>query len=537
MKNINGLIASAAAVGLFVSGCTKNFQSINTDPNHITAGVMSYATLFTNAELITSGNSDGNAYEDWRGNLIYSSCQIQHLASTTGYWNGDKYLYNASYNSAYWDQNYGPITLDGSVNNNSSPIENIVEVVTHTKGDATQTNLYNIARIFKAFMFQRVTDMYGDCPYFQAGLGYISNIATPVYDKQQLIYADLLNELQDAATKLDPNAANTVGAADIIYGGNVAQWKKFAYSEMVRVAMRLSKIDAANAQKWVNTAVAGGVFTSNSDNAIIKHAAAAPNGAGSQVANGTGSVLGIIDPASPKLSKTFVDYMVSTQDPRLIYFATVCADPSVITDKGDTTYSKQIGQPNGYDLSGGSSDISHAPNWPGSQNKYSVVNRYTFARSDAPTFFLTYSETQLLLAEAAQNGWISGSAATYYTAGVTAAMQQLTQTGANGVTGTQITTYLAANPYNAATGLQQINSQYWVATFMDGYEAWANYRRSGYPQLVPVANYPGNVTNGTIPRRFTYPQQEAITNPTNYAAAVAGLANGDKMTSRVWWDK
>jgi len=98
-----------------------------------------------------------------------------------------------------------------------------------------------------------------------------------------------------------------------------------------------------------------------------------------------------------------------------------------------------------------------------------------------------------------------------------------------------ITAYLTANPYNAADALEQINDQYWVASFMDENESFANWRRSNFPTLTPV-NYPGNVTNGTIPRRFTYPQGEATTNTTNYDAAVSDLSNGDKMTSRVWWD-
>lgn len=538
MKNKLFLIASVSAGMLMSSGCTKNFVSINTDPNSVTGDVENFASLFTTAELTTSGNSDGNAYEDWRGNLIYASCMIQHISSTTGYWNGDKYLDNASYLSAYWDEDYGPQQNGGNplTNTNSSPVQNIVEVVTHTKSDPAQVNLYNIARIFKAYMFQRLTDMYGDIPYSQAGLGYISGITSPKYDKQQDIYTDILNELSDAASKLDPSATNP-GNADLLYGGDVAKWKRFAYSEMVRVAMRMSKVDATNAQKWVQTAVAGGVFNDNSDNAILKHQDAAPNGAGSQVANGSGSVLGLIDPTAPRLSLTFVNYLNSTHDPRLPYFGTVMADPTVATDMGDTTSANQLGQPNGYDLGGGNYDISHAANWPGNQNKYSVVNRYTFARTTAPTFFLTYGETELLLAEAAQRGWVTGSASTYYVNGVTGAMAQLAAQAGAGPNSAAITAYITANPLIAGSELQLINTQYWVASFMDETESWANWRRSGYPQLTPVTGYPGNATNGTIPRRYTYPTGEAGTNPVNYNAAVAGLADGDKMTSRVWWDK
>src|ERR1700761_5684374 len=128
-------LAASVSIALLGSGCKKDFVSINTNPNAISETQEQYASLFTNAQLVTSGNSDGNAYEDWRGNLIYAACMIQHLSSTTGDWNGDKYLFNAGYLSSYWDQDFGP-QQNGSnptQNNNSSPVGNIVEVVANTK--------------------------------------------------------------------------------------------------------------------------------------------------------------------------------------------------------------------------------------------------------------------------------------------------------------------------------------------------------------------------------------------------------------------
>jgi hypothetical protein len=521
MKNKILLILIVSAWGL--PACDKNFENINIDPTKLTPVNMNYHYMFTSAQLITSGNSDGNAYEDWRNNLIYASTMIQHLSSTTGYWAGDKYTYNPGYNSAYWDANF----------NNS--IRNIVEVVERTKEDPDKANFYQIARIFKVFMFQRMTDMYGDIPYTQAGLGYLQGITQPVYDKQQDIYTHMLNELKEAAAALNASAPNTVGQADQVYAGNPDKWKKFAYSLMVRLAMRLSKVSPADAESWVKQAVTGGVMTDNADNALLQHEARDWN----QVTNGNGWVLVGVDPNASRMSHTFINMLKTTNDPRLTYLATVVAtNPGVGTDKGDANPAIQQGQPNGYDLGGSTTDISTAPGYPGNRNLYSVVNRNTFARKDAPTFFLTHAETQLLLAEAAQRGWVTtGTAAGYYNAGVTAAMKQLNQVGANpGVGDPAIATYLGANAYNPATGLQQINTQYYIATFMDEYEAWANWRRSGFPVLTPV-NYFGNVTNGTIPRRFTYPLNEAAVNAENYSAAVAGLTGGDKMTSRVWWDK
>jgi len=502
--------------------CKKDFIEINTDPGVITGDQINYNYLFTSAQLLTSGNTDGYAYEDWRNNLIYSGCMIQHLSSTISYWVGDKYLFDAGYNSAYWDKNY------------PNSIADIVEVLHDVKTDTTQYNFYQICRIFKAFMFQRMTDMYGDCPYSQAGLGYIAGTILPQYDLQKDIYADLLNELKDAAEKLDPSRPNTVGSADLLYKGDASSWKKFAYSEMVRVAMHLTKVSPDTAQKWVQIAVNGGVMGSNTDNAILHH----ENITGTPDVNGSGLVLLGNDPGAYRLSQTFVSFLRNNDDPRLPFLATVCADPMQPADKGDTSSARQLGMPNGYDPpnSGGAHDLAGASNWTGSQNDYSVVNRYTYSRLDAPTFFLTKGETELLLAEAAWRGWITDDPAIHYQAGVRAAMLQMGSQAGAGPSDVQTDAWLANHPYDPAKALQQVNEQYWVAGFMDENECFANWRRSGYPLLTPVS-YPGNVTGGTIPRRFTYPQSEASTNTAHYNAAVSRLANGDRMTSRVWWDK
>jgi hypothetical protein len=504
----------------FGSGCNKDLSSVNDDPNAISESSMDFKYMFTGAIVYTAGTD----YESWRNSLIYCSLMIQHLASTESYWDGDKYIYSAGYNSAYWDREFPNAVTD------------IVEVTNHYKDNSSYVNAYNIARILKVIIFQRMTDLYGDIPYSEAGQGYISGTLYPVYDKQKDIYHNMLLELRDAASKLDENGDNTYGSNDMVYAGDVASWKKLAYSEMLRLAMRLTKVETDTAKKYVQLAVAGGLISSNDENALVNHDQAVTD-----AANANGKVLVYQDPNASRLSQTFVDKLKATSDPRLIYFGTVATNPGIAWgstgfDYGDTTYSKQLGMPNGYDELSSTTDISKAANWPGSKNGYSIVNRYTFARVNAPTFLHTYAENQLLLAEAAYRGWISGNAETYYNAGVTAAMQQLAQTGASpGVSTAQISAYLAANPYNSATALEQINTQYWIATFMDEYEAWSNWRRSGYPVLTPVV-YSGNVTNGTIPRRFTYPTSEATSNTTNYNDAVSRLSNGDKMDSRVWWD-
>ncbi len=504
---------------IILPACNKKLEDINIDPTKLTPQNIQFNYLFTSAELYTAGNASGFAIGIQQSSIDYSSTMMQHLSSTNPFgWYGDKYIYHAGDNGAFWGSQY------------SSSIKNIVDVIENIKQDEKRKNLYNISRILKAFLFQRMTDMYGDIPYSEAGLGFINASTSPKYDLQKDIYADLLLELEDAAQKLDATAANTVKDADLFYGGNEAKWKKFAYSEMLRLAMRMSKVDPASAKTWSEKAVQGGVMESNDDNALCPHTAKGT----SPVSNPVGLQLAKRVAGSYRLSETFINFLKVTNDPRLPYLATVAKNPADNRDLGNNDPAIQLGQPNGYDNNGTAEDITNAPNWPGDQNKYSVVNRSTFAREDAPTFVLTYAETALLLAEAAQRGWISGDASDYYNKSVKAAILQLNQAGAT-ISPGEADDYLNAHPYVPANGLEMINTQYWIATFADWNETWCNWRRSGYPQLIKI-NYQGATTIGSIPRRFTYPLEEVSVNPQSYKEAVARIAGGDKMTSRVWWD-
>ncbi|MCW2263152.1 MULTISPECIES: SusD/RagB family nutrient-binding outer membrane lipoprotein [Sphingobacterium] len=515
------LLYLCAVLGLGLSSCTK-FGDVNVDPEAIGKDNMDYKLLFTNVQQYGYGTE----YEAWRNGLIYISTMIQHTASVESYWNGDKYTYSAGYNAAYWDRMY------------PNGVRDVVDLMENWKDKENFYTEYQMARIMKVLIFHRMTDLYGDVPYSEAGLAYYQGKGYPVYDTQESIYLDMLKELKEASTNLN-GKTSTIGTADIIYQGDVVKWQKFAYSMMLRLGMRLSKVNADLAKTWVNTAVTGGLFTSNDESALVLHP-------GAVTANNSAEPFAKIyaheDPNAYRMSESFINLLKNTNDPRLRFIATVVADPKIKVDdsrwsRGDTTASKQLGMPNGYDQNdGGATFIEDYPLFPGSINNYSVVNRYTYARLDAPTFLVTFAENQLLLAEAAQRGWISGSAKSYYEAGVRAAMKQFTQFNITGIDDAAIARYLTQNPFTDSKALEQINTQYYINTFSDEYESFANWRRSGYPVLKQV-NYIGNATNGTIPRRFTYPTEEAAVNATNYQQAVGRLDKGDQMTSRVWWDK
>ncbi|PVH24535.1 SusD/RagB family nutrient-binding outer membrane lipoprotein [Sphingobacterium corticibacter] len=515
-----------AACGFSLSAC-NDFGDVNVDIEAIDADRMDFKLMFTNVQQYAYGTE----YEAWRTGLIYISTMLQHTSAVQSYWAGDKYTYNADYNSAYWDRMY------------PNGVRDAVDLLKNWEGKEEFKTEYQMARILKVVLFHRMTDLYGDVPYTEAGLGAHSSNGYPKYDTQQAIYMDMLNELKEAAEALE-GATSSIGSADIIYQGDVVRWQKFAYSLMLRLGMRLSKVDEAAARTWVNTAVSGGLFASNEESALVRHV-------GAVTANNSAEPFGKIyvheDPNAYRMSKFFIDMLRNTSDPRLSFLATVVKDPTIKVDaqgfsRGDTTAAKQLGMPNGYDQLGGATDISNSPGYPDPQrltkdslNFYSVANRYTYGRIDAPTFLVTHAENQLLLAEAAYRGWIAGSAKTYYDAGVTAAMKQFAQFNIAGISDGAIRAYLTANPFNEATALEQINTQYYINTFSDEYESFANWRRSGFPVLTPV-QYIGNVTNGTIPRRFTYPVAESTVNMANYQEAVGRLNNGDVMTSRVWWD-
>jgi hypothetical protein len=385
-------------------------------------------------------------------------------------------------------------------------------------------------------IFHRITDIYGDVPYSEAGMGYYKRIFKPKYDLQKDIYADMLKELDEAVTKLD--ASKDVSTGDLFFNGDIGKWKRFAYSLMMRLGMRLTKVDVNTAKAWVEKAAAGGPMTSNTDNAFVKHDASG----GRPTVNRIAQVLNLpYEIPYVRWSKTFIDFLKTNNDPRLGVLAEIpppAPNSDVLGFAGDQTPANQLGMPNGYDLTGGATDISKAPGYPGTWYKYSrPINRF-YGKMDGITMILTYAETELMLAEAKQRGWnVPGTADAHYNAGVKAAMTMMSQWDAAAVvTDAQANTYLAAHPYVAANGLEMINTQYWVATVFNDYETFANWRRSGFPVLTPV-NYPGNATGGTIPRRLIYPQGEASTNAENYKAAVDRLGGTDKMTLRVWWDK
>jgi hypothetical protein len=514
---------------LMTSGCTKDFEDINTNPSAYGAATFDPNFTLTTAQLTYTGSIDF-AYDTWRGNLIYSSTMMQGLSTVVSYWAGDKYLLNEGYTAAYW----GSTTVGAYV----EQVKPIVDIVEFTKGSPKYNNVRQVARLWKALIFERITDLYGDAPYSEAGQGYYTGNLAPKYDKQQAIYTDLLKEVEEATNALDVNGDKVTG--DAIYKGDINKWKRFGNTLLLRIAMRLTKVDENTAKSYAQKVI-GKTMINNDDNAFIKHdvsGARVTQNRNSQVLQGDGGQ----ENYYVKWSQTFINKLKTTNDPRLGKVAVTGLYLDENKKDQNPNFSAnpldQKGMPNGKDLSGiAGRDVRQDASYT-TFPAYSSPNP-AMIKKDGITFILTYAESELLLAEAAQRWAIGGSAAAHYASGLSAGITFLSQYDSSlAISGTVADAYAAANPYNAANGLEMINTQYWLhtCTMLDFYETWSNWRRSGFPALTPVV-YPGNATNGTIPRRFPYPVEEAAKNGVNYKAASAAVPGGDNLTGRVWWDK
>lgn len=489
---------------IFITSCENNFDEINTSQTGATN--IDPAFMLNNAVINSSVVT-----------LIYQIGAVQQIISpNSGVLTGANYnMDNRDATDDVWVQYYRNV------------IRNTNDIITQTKDLPDRSNLMNMARILQAYAYMVLTDTYGDIPYTEGGGGYTSGIYFPVYDTQESIYPKLITELTEASGAL--NASGKIETADILYGGDIAKWKKFGYSLLLRAGMRLSNKDAGKAQSAVTAAFNGGVITSNADNAMVRHDANYRNPI-SQTLNST-------EAANYYLTKPFVDALKSTSDPRLVSIAVrykgaksgsdhIAANASIVA-------ADQIGLPMGKD----NKTATEAATADGlvSFYEYSQADRNRIAKVAAPMFMVTASQTNLLLAEARFRGWISqGTAAQYFSDGITANMDQMATFDATCAVATaDRDAYVAANPLTTGKELEQINTQYWISSFLNGQEAYANFRRSGFPNLQPNP-YPGREVSWI--NRLTYPNSEISVNGENVQAAIS-KQGPDNLDTKVWWDK
>jgi hypothetical protein len=359
--------------------------------------------------------------------------------------------------------------------------------------DATvQKNQIAIADIQQIVTWYYLITTYGNIPYTDA-LDITKTF--PTYDDAKTIYNDLLTRLDADIANLNTSAAS-YGTADVIYGGNVAAWKKFANSFKLKMGMTIADDDNAKAKTVVEAAVAAGVFTSNADNAEFQYLGTPPN---------TNPIWVDLVQSGRKdfiASEAIIEKMKTLEDPRL---------DDYFTEDASGDYSgAEAGAGGNYATFSKPHDAILAP--------------------DFPALLLDYSEVEFYLAEAVERGYnVGGTAQQHYDKAITASILYW------GGTTSDATSYLSRPSvnYTSATGSykEKIGTQKWIALYNRGWDAWIEWRRLDYPQLVP-----GALALSDIPLRYPYPVNEQNVNGANYDAASAAIG-GDLVETRLWWDK
>ncbi|WP_268035994.1 SusD/RagB family nutrient-binding outer membrane lipoprotein [Algoriphagus sp. PAP.12] len=477
-------------IGLLAVGVTScdlgDFGDTNVNPNQTTKPITS--SLLTN-----SLNSLKGTIDDPTGSL-YS-----------------QFLANSQYTSA---DNYQTIIFNygGTYSGPLMDLEQIIQINTNeeTKDEASvngsNANQIAVAQILQSYFFQTMTDRWGDIPYSQA-LDIAEDIRQPQFDPQSDVYAGVLSTLKTAQANLSTTAPVQ---GDILFGGDMMMWKKFANTLRMVMALRMSEVDPTTAAAEFSSAIADGVIAlDNSENVYYANLP--------EAAFQNAWYARFLTRRDYCVSNTLMDRMQTvanggvldkSMDPRV----PVYADPT--ENRGD-----YVGMTYG---------ISEARAGAISNSDVSFLGE-TLRAQDAPNYIYTSAQVLFSMAEAVERGWISGDAEDLYYQGIEASLDQY------GVAA-GYDDYIANSwvKFDSSKAMEQILTQKWIANFLNGYESWSEWRRTGFPTLTPAEDALN--TSGEIPVRQAYPLFEVNLNSTNYDAVVA-RQGADDLDTHVWWDK
>lgn len=457
-------------------GCSDEVLELNEDPNNPTS--VPAANLITQAEY--------NLYDRLHSRVVnaeWGMLMVQH-------WAQNEYTQEQRYQGI--DGGFFDATFVDIYTNTLNELKSAKEITANsTLDDASKANINAVIDILMADAYMALTDGFGAIPYTEA-LNSVE-FPNPSYDSQASIYENILMSLDNAI-----NAISTSGTVDgdVIYDGDMAKWKKFGASLMLQAAMRVSDSDSGMASSYANDAVSYGVFESNADNAIFEFSS------DPSLANPLYVDNSLNNRDDFCVSEILVETLKDMDDPRLMEYAAL------------NQFDEYKGMP--YGLEDGPAFALKAE----SSRPSDRVREAT-----APHAILTYSEVQFFIAEAIERNFISGDAESAFDDAVTASMNYW------GITdGGAIDDYLDDNSYDSSNWDESIGWQKWLALYMNGHEAWAEWRRLGHPEL-PV---PSAAALNMIPVSWPYPQSEQSRN----ASALAEVTTDpNSLTDPVWWDE
>lgn len=479
MKTKAYIILTTLISTLCITSCTKDFKELSVNPNAVDHA-LPQALLAPAITDIVAANMN-------RSQRI----QNELMQVTVNMGDGEGKIFRYDIRKSEADYLYNNWYID---------LTNINDV--YKGGVETANNSYQgIALICRAWVFSLLTDTYGDVPYFEANRGK-EGLFTPKFDRQKDIYTDIFKQLE-AANDLLKTGANIPAASDPIYGGVVANWRKFGNSLYLRLLLRLSAKAEMNTPAKITEMIDTNpanypIMTSNAESAILKWSGTAPYV----------SPFATWRPAdwyTPKLGSFFVDNLNEWSDPRIGRWATLAEG-------------EYAGIPSGY-----------LPGQPPAAKSTLLT-----ALQIEPLLgnIMNYSELQLALAEAAAKGWVTSKTAQfYYETGVTNAITLWNLIVPAGYLGFAKVKW--DDTYSLDQKMELIHKQKYYTMFFTDLQQWFEYRRTGHPVL---PKGPGLVNNGIMPARLNYPFFVQTTNTANYNAAVAAQGKDD-INTLVWWQK
>ncbi len=508
-----------AFVLIFFAGCTEDFEQINQNPNFPEQAA---------SELLLPGVMRQMAY-NWGNQGWEEGFTVVQYGARLQFTSGDRYNWSPT-NNPYFDA--------------YDSMRDIENVIRDNRDNPDGQNYYGVALIIKSWIYSYLTDAYGDVPYTNATKGISEDNITPEFTPQEEIYEGMLIDLESANALLT-NASNISG--DILYGGDVLKWRKFANSLRLRLLMRISNVDQASAAAGMNEITSNSetypLFEGNNDNAAIQW-----NSDNPQPKYDTRS--GSYDEV--RLSLTLETRLKELNDRRLIVYA----QPTTNSEEG--IYSEDlddyVGMPNGLD---DASALGYSPTGNPDQSGSNFISRLgvlltcracdvdNASPTASQTIFMDFAELQFILAEARERNLISvGDAAGFYENGIRASfayyLDRINAGGWNEIStdlaNFDLDNYIAQASVNYVGStdekLKKVALQKWIALFYTGFEAWSDWRRTGMPEIIPG---PDAANGGNVPVRFQYPNEVKSTNNANYQSAVS-RQGPDNLNTKLWWD-
>ncbi|MBX2840295.1 MAG: SusD/RagB family nutrient-binding outer membrane lipoprotein [Flammeovirgaceae bacterium] len=461
---------------VFFGACTSEFEEINTNPNipiNVTPDLLLSQVIYVGANEI--------ALASWnRGNIV-----AQHTAKIN-FTDFDRYLWGSE--SGLWNAYYG----------NLRDIKNLEVISTELGNKSYQA----MALIMKSWTFSVLTDNWGDIPYSEAISGKSDGIFQPKYDTQEAIYNGILADLAAANELL--KAGQGIQGGDLLFGGDIEKWRKFTNSLRIRYLVRISNKKDVSAE--LQSIIANEpIFESNEDNAIMEYYGSQPS---------TWPVhtyrVGSFD--EYRLSHTIEEQFTNLNDDRLFKWF---RPTDATIGSADPVFS---GMPNGL-------SENNATTYNGGALNVSRCGQILYEEPNAvDAIVMTYGELQFLLAEAAQQGWVSGDAKTFYENGVNASFEYWS-------VDQDTDAYLAQAGVAYDGQLETIMTQKWINSFLTGYEGWYDLRRTGLPTFIKAG--PDNVNGDVIPVRFLYPDNQQTLNGDSYQEAIS-RQGADDINTKMW---